>query len=162
MVSRPTFSHNLNAFQPSNKVRYNENMRETLEDLKKRLNAGSQYLQNNDMKVTELKEGYAKVEMITNEQILNIHGFVHGGALFSLADMAAGSASFTRGKDSVTLNASINYLKPGKGGKLIGIARQIRAGKTIGVYEVIIYNEKEEQLCLATFTMFFLTKNQNE
>ncbi len=48
-----------------------------------RLNSGSQYLQSNDMKVVELDEGYAKVEMVIDEQILNIHGFVHGGALFS-------------------------------------------------------------------------------
>lgn len=137
-------------------------MKETLENLKKRLNAGSQYLQSNDMKVTELREGYAKVEMRIDEHILNLHGFVHGGALFSLADMVAGSASFTTGRDSVTLSGTINYLKPGKGGKLIGIANQISVGKTIGVYEVVIYNEKEEQLCLATFTMFFLTANPNE
>lgn len=57
-----------------------------LESLMARLNSGSQYLQSNDMKVVELDEGYAKVEMVIDEQILNIHRFVHGGALFSLAD----------------------------------------------------------------------------
>ena len=51
-------------------------------DLMKRLNSSSQYLQSNDMRVTEVREGYAKVEMIIDEQILNVHGFVHGGALF--------------------------------------------------------------------------------
>ena len=51
-------------------------------DLMKRLNSSSQYLQSNDMRVTEVSEGYAKVEMIIDEQILNVHGFVHGGALF--------------------------------------------------------------------------------
>ena len=33
-----------------------------------RLNSGSQYLQSNDMKVVELDEGYAKVEMVIDEQ----------------------------------------------------------------------------------------------
>ena len=55
-----------------------------------RLNGNSQYLQSNDMKVTELRRGYARVEMVIDQQILNVHGFVHGGALFSLADTAAG------------------------------------------------------------------------
>ena len=75
---------------------------ETMDELKKRLNSSSQYLQSNDMQVVEVKEGYAKVEMIIDEQILNVHGFVHGGALYSLADTAAGAASFTSGRDSDT------------------------------------------------------------
>ena len=78
-------------------------------DLMKRLNSSSQYLQSNDMRVTEVREGYAKVEMIIDEQILNVHGFVHGGALFSLADTVAGAASFATGRDSVTLISCYVY-----------------------------------------------------
>jgi len=131
-----------------------------LDDLIDRLNGNSQYLQSNDMKVTELRKGYARVEMVIDQQIQNVHGFVHGGALFSLADTAAGAASFATGRDSVTLTGTINYMKPGKGGKLIGVATEINAGKTIGVYEVFIYNDEEMLLSRATFTMFFLDGKQ--
>ncbi|MEG0329205.1 MAG: PaaI family thioesterase [Longicatena sp.] len=130
--------------------------KETMEQLQKRLNSSSKYLQSNDMRVTEVKVGYARVEMIIDEQILNVHGFVHGGALYSLADTAAGAASFATGRDSVTLSGTINYIKPGKGGKLIGIAEQISAGRTTGVYEVFIFNDHDVLLSRATFTMFFL------
>ena len=130
-----------------------------LDDLIHRLNGNSQYLQSNDMKVTELRRGYARVEMRIDKQILNVHGVVHGGALFSLADTAAGAASFATGRDSVTLAGTINYMKPGKGGKLIGIATEINAGRTTGVYEVFIYNDDEVLLSRATFTMFFLDGN---
>lgn len=114
------------------------------------------YLQSNDMHVVEVKERYAKVEMIIDEQILN----VHGGALYSLADTAAGAASFATGRDSVTLSGTINYIKPGKGGKLIGIAQEISAGRTTGVYEVFIFNDAEVLLSRATFTMFFLDNDR--
>ncbi len=130
--------------------------KETMEQLRDRLNSSSQFLQSNDMRVIEVREGHAKVEMIIDEQILNVHGFVHGGALFSLADTAAGAASFATGRDSVTLSASINYIKPGTGGKLIGIAQEISRGRTTGVYEVFIFNDHETLLSRATFTMFFL------
>lgn len=133
---------------------------ETMEQLKARLNSSSMYLQSNDMHIVEVKEGYAKVEMIIDEQILNVHGFVHGGALYSLADTAAGAASFATGRDSVTLSGTINYIKPGKGGKLIGIAQEISAGRTTGVYEVFIFNDAEVLLSRATFTMFFLDNNR--
>ena len=108
-----------------------------------RLNSSSQYLQSNDMKVVDIDRGFARVEMIIDEHILNIHGFVHGGALFSLADTVAGAASFATGRDSVTVTGSINYIKPGKGGKLIGVATEISAGRTTGVYEVFIYNDEQ-------------------
>ncbi len=126
------------------------------QELIMRLNGNSQYLQSNDMKVTELSEGYARVEMLIDEQILNVHGFVHGGALYSLADTAAGAASFATGRDSVTLNGTIYYIKPGKGGKLIGVATEISRGRTTGIYEVFLYNDAEILLSRATFTMFFL------
>lgn len=126
------------------------------EALKKRLNGNSQFLQSNDMKVIEVDEGYARVEMTIDSQILNVHGFVHGGALYSLADTAAGAASFATGRDSVTLTGTINYIKPGKGGKLIGIATEVSRGRTTGIYEVFIYNDTQVLLSRATFTMFFL------
>lgn len=129
---------------------------ETMDDLLKRLNGNSQYLQSNDMRVIEVRHGYARVEMIIDKQILNVHGFVHGGALYSLADTAAGAASFATGRDSVTLTGTINYIKPGKGGKLIGVATEISRGRTTGVYEVFIYNDAQVLLSRATFTMFFL------
>lgn len=129
---------------------------ETMEDLLKRLNGNSQYLQSNDMRVIEVRKGFARVEMIIDKQILNVHGFVHGGALYSLADTAAGAASFATGRDSVTLTGTINYIKPGRGGKLIGVASEISSGRTTGVYEVFIYNDAQVLLSRATFTMFFL------
>lgn len=130
--------------------------KETMKDLQTRLNSSSKYLQSNDMHVVEVKMGYAKVEMLIDEQILNVHGFVHGGALYSLADTAAGAASFATGRDSVTLSGTINYIKPGKGGKLIGIAQEISAGRTTGLYEVFIFNDQDVLLSRSTFTMFFL------
>ena len=126
-------------------------MEENMQALMDRLNSSSQFLQSNDMRVTEVRHGFAKVEMIIDEQILNIHGFVHGGALFSLADTVAGAASFT---------GTINYIKPGRGGKLIGIAQEISSGRTTGVYEVFIFNDENVLLSRATFTMFFLDSDK--
>ena len=135
-------------------------MEENMHALMERLNSSSQFLQINDMRVTEVRHGFAKVEMIIDEQILNIHGFVHGGALFSLADTVAGAASFATGRDSVTLTGTINYIKPGRGGKLIGIAQEISSGRTTGVYEVFIFNDENVLLSRATFTMFFLDSDK--
>lgn len=121
-----------------------------------RINSDNHFLQSSRMKVVDIGRGFAVVEMHSDEQILNIYDKVHGGALFALADTAAGAASFTSGKDSVTLNASINYIRPGGIGRIKAAATEIYCGHTTGVYEVFIYNENDDLLCRATFTMFFI------
>ena len=67
---------------------------------------------------------------------------------------------FVTGRDSVTLTGTINYIKPGRGGKLIGIAQEISSGRTTGVYEVFIFNDENVLLSRATFTMFFLDSDK--
>lgn len=137
-------------------------MEDKYQQIKNRINSDNHFLQSSRMKVVEVRQGFAKVEMDIDEQILNIYGKVHGGALFSLADTAAGAASFTSGRESVTLSASMNFIKPGTGGKLIAAATEVSAGQTTGVYEVFIFNDLEKLLARATFTMFFLDeRHQN-
>ena len=77
-----------------------------------------------------------------------------------MADTVAGAASFATGRDSVTLTGTINYIKPGRGGKLIGIAQEISSGRTTGVYEVFIFNDENVLLSRATFTMFYLDSDK--
>lgn len=137
-------------------------MEEKYRQIMERINRDNHFLQSSRMKVTDCGPGYATVQMDLDEQILNIYGMVHGGALFSLADTAAGAASFTTGRESVTLNASINFIKPGTGGKLKACATEIYAGKTTGVYEVFIYNDSGKLLSRATFTMFFIDKDRSK
>ena len=110
--------------------------------------------------IISMDEGFAVVTMTVTAQMLNGHQSCHGGQLFSLADTVAGAASFASGRDSVTLTGTINYIKPGKGGKLIGIAQEISRGRTTGVYEVFIFNDRNTLLSRATFTMFFLDSDK--
>ncbi|OLU42688.1 PaaI family thioesterase [Ileibacterium valens] len=139
-----------------------KSMEEKYRRIAERINRDNHFLQSSRMRVKECGAGYAILEMDLDEQLLNIYGLVHGGALFSLADTAAGAASFTTGRDSVTLNSSINYIRPASGGKLKACASEIHAGKTTGVYEVFIYDDQEHLLSRATFTMFFLDEERKK
>ena len=44
--------------------------------------------------------------------------------------------------------------------ELIGIAQEISRGRTTGVYEVFIFNDRNTLLSRATFTMFFLDSDR--
>ena len=94
-----------------------------------------------DMSVEEVRQGYAKVSMPLAKKVQNGMGLAHGGSIFSLADIAFGVAA-NEGSPYfvVTLNTSIEYLRPGSTGPLVAEARCIRSGKKIQHYEVNIYD----------------------
>ena len=41
-----------------------------------------------DLKIEEVREDYARVSMVVRADMLNGHGFAHGGMIFALADSA--------------------------------------------------------------------------
>src|SRR5690606_39809833 len=59
--------------------------------------------------------GEARVRLTLTDELRNLHGKLHGGALFSLIDTAMGQAShsLSNGEAStVTLECKINYIRP--------------------------------------------------
>ena len=64
------------------------------------------------VQIFEIREGYAKLKLSVKKSHTNALGIVHGGCLFTLADSVCGVAASSYGRQSVTVNASINYLSP--------------------------------------------------
>ncbi|HOP09843.1 MAG TPA: PaaI family thioesterase [Candidatus Methanofastidiosa archaeon] len=105
-------------------------------------------LMNNDnfsrlcnMSVVEVSEGYSKVRMDLNDSHKNFFGTVHGGAIFSLADMALGAASNSHGKLSMAINCSIHYTKAAIEGTLIAEAKEVAINPRIASYNIKIYDD---------------------
>lgn len=62
--------------------------------------------------------GRARLELPAREDLGNVIGAVHGGAVFSLLDVVMASAAVSRHefrRTAVTLNISSSYLSPGVG-----------------------------------------------
>lgn len=127
-----------------------------IDEINKMFSEQKGFISNNNIKVEEVKENYAKLSSTIEEKSLNPYGIVHGGLLFGLADTAMGIAAKTTGKSAVTINSQIDYLKPGKGSKIIAIAEALKVGKTISVYKCNIYDEKEELISSVTGTFYFI------
>ena len=118
-------------------------------------NKDNGFIKNNGFKLIELNEEEACVEYEIDNSGLNSINIVHGGILFGLADTTAGALACMSGKFPITTNASINYLNPAKKGKIIGIAKKLREGNLIGVYEVKIYDEDNTLLCISNIEMVY-------
>lgn len=121
----------------------------------KTVNEKNPFLKENDLKLISLQPGEAVASMRADERVSNMYGMVHGGALFSLADMAAGVCALTSSKNVVTLNSSISFLQAARPGLLRAVARCLHAGRTTGVYSVEIFDDAEALVASAQFTMFF-------
>lgn len=114
------------------------------------------FITNNNYKIIKTEEKYCEMEATITETSLNPYKMPHGGFIFGLADTAAGIAAFTTKKEAVTVNASIDYLHSAKGNKLKAIAKNIKDGKNITVYEVFIYDENETLVAKSSITYFYI------
>jgi uncharacterized protein (TIGR00369 family) len=80
-------------------------------------------------------------------------GFVHGGVLASLADIALtfAGAGALGGVPVITSEIKINYVRPVLGGTLIARAEALSAGRTQSVVrcEIYVLQDGVEKLCAA-------------
>lgn len=107
----------------------------------------------------EIKKGYARGEIKITKDHMNVIGSVHGGCIFTLADTISGAAACSYGFYQTTVSGSINYLSPAINiSKLIAVAKEVKHGKTISVYDVDILNEDDKLLANASFTYFNLKR----
>ncbi len=112
------------------------------------LEKNDKFAKYNNIKVIEVREGYAVTEMEINENHLNAAGTVHGGAIFSLADLALGAAANSFGVLNLSLNATISYIKTAKSGRLRAIAKKISESKKISVYKVDVKDNKDNLIAV--------------
>lgn len=112
---------------------------------------------------TEISEGYAKAEAEIGPQHINPIGSVHGGVLFTIADITAGAAATSRGRYMTTMSSNMNFLRPAINcKKLTGETREIKVGKQVCVYEVLITDETGREIAIATVTFHCIGKTSGE
>ena len=88
-----------------------------------------------NLKIEEVREDYARVSMLVRGDMMNGHGFAHGGMIFALADSAFAYVCNGANHASMAAQASIVFLdKVREGETLIAeateVAREGRAGVT--------------------------------
>lgn len=111
------------------------------------------------LKLKEMREGYAKVEMFFTQDMENMFGMAHGGAIFSLIDAAFEVASNSHGTMAVALNMNINYLaSPEKGALITAEAREINRTKKTAAYEINATDESGKLLASCQALVYRLDK----
>jgi acyl-CoA thioesterase len=96
------------------------------------------------MRILKAEGGESEVRMSMQDKLLNLHGKMHGGALFSLIDTALGQAShsvFDGKPGSVTLECKVNYIRGVSEGEIVCRAKVIHPGRKTHVIEAEVYQE---------------------
>lgn len=107
------------------------------------------------VEIIEIKAGYSKIQMKVREEMQNGLGNVHGGICFSLADSAFAFACNNRNNLSVALDTSINFIKPVHVGDiLLAEAIEIHNGRSTGLYQITISNQKNLTVAVFKGTCF--------
>ena len=107
------------------------------------------------IEILSIEEGYAKTKMTVRKEMINGLGIVHGGIAFSLADSTFAFACNNRNNLSVALDTSINFLKPVHvDDVLIAETKEIHNGKSTGLYQITITNQRNHIVALFKGTCF--------
>jgi acyl-CoA thioesterase len=102
------------------------------------------------IELLELRPGYARAGLAVADYMTNIHGVTHGGAVFTLADMALGNACNSWGDAELAINVTIYYLRPSKPGEyLTATASAENITRKTGLYRIVVENESGDKIALA-------------
>jgi uncharacterized protein (TIGR00369 family) len=102
--------------------------------------------------LTAFADGIAELVLPTRPELLQQHGFVHGGVLGYLADNALTFAGGSvLGEAVLTSEFKINYVRPASGERLIARAVVVGRSQTQAVCRCDIFAVKDgqEKLCAA-------------
>ena len=89
------------------------------------------------MEILQISAGEAVLTMTVKPHMVNGHGIVHGGFIFTLADSAFAFACNSHNERTVAAQCNISFIRPGKlGDRLIATAREVSRTGRSGIYDV--------------------------
>jgi uncharacterized protein (TIGR00369 family) len=109
--------------------------------------------------IGSIERGRVVMEMEAGPQHSSPLGTVHGGILCDLADAAMGMAYATSLDDDetfTTLELKINFLKPVWSGRLTATGYVVKSGRTVGLVDCDVHDEKQSLVARASSTCMTL------
>jgi acyl-CoA thioesterase len=95
------------------------------------------------IQVDAISEGSCELSLTVRNEMLNGFGIAHGAIAYALADSALAFASNSHGRQSLSVDTSINHLEAAKeGDKLIAKATENSLKNRFGLYTIEVFKEK--------------------
>ena len=124
------------------------------------LNSGDKFAQSIEAKLTEVQEGFARAELTVEERHLNGAGVCHGGAIFTLADLAFAGVTNSHGILSLGISNTITFLKSAQfGDHLTAECNELFDHHKLPYCDIRITNQNDELIAVMTGLAYRLNKN---
>lgn len=115
--------------------------------------------------VTHAEPGTVTIAFSAEDRHHNPMGTLHGGVLCDIADAAMGMSYATMLEEDetfTTLELKINFLRPVRHGTLRAVGRVVSVGRTVGLVECDVVDERDRLMARATSTCMTLRGQQAE
>lgn len=138
-------------------------------DFRKRVHMSfglQQFMKTLGATLESVEAGFVEIHLPISAAITQQHGFVHAGAVASIADSACGYAAFSlmpADAGVLAVEFKINLMAPAKGEKLIARGRVIRAGRTLSVCQadvVAVVGGSEKNVAILTSTVMTVLERE--
>jgi acyl-CoA thioesterase len=101
------------------------------------------YAQKLGMKLVLVEPGHAVVEMTPSDDMANIFGMTHGGAIFSLIDEAFQVSCNAHGTVAVALNMTVTYHRPPERNRALRAeSKEIHRSAKTGTYDIKVTDDE--------------------
>lgn len=111
-------------------------------------------MRNCGIRLAGLEEDRATGELVVTPEILNPLGFVHGGAYYTMGDCLCGLLARSDGRQYMTLDGNMNYIRNIKEGKVTAVSTVLHRGRSTCLMEVVMISETGALLATGRFTFF--------
>ncbi len=115
------------------------------------------------IRLTAIEPGRATFTLDADARHHNPMGTLHGGVLCNLTDGAMGcvyGSTLQEGETFTTLELKINFLRPVTAAHLVAEAMIVQQGKTVGLTECTVTDERGRLIAKATSTCMTLRGEQ--
>ena len=133
-----------------NREEFTERMREK--------EANNKFVVHNFIKMVSVKRDEAVFSLDIREESKNSFGMVHGGAIYAMADNAAGFVVHTDGRHHVTQTSTLHFLRNQSEGTVRATARVRHRGNTTALVAVDITGDNGKLIATGEFTFFCVDK----
>ena len=120
---------------------------------------GNAFMFHNYIEMESAERDKAVFKLVIRPESKNPYGIVHGGAIYTMADNAAGAVAHRDGRYYVTQTSSLHFLRNQAEGVVRAEARIRHRGKSTCLVDVDITGEGNILLATGQFTYFCVDIN---
>lgn len=135
-------------------------------DLVKEIFEKAAFVRALGIELTSCGKGWCETQMALSPSLRQQHGLVHAGAIMTLADHTCGGAAASavpEGRDVITVENKVSFLRPASGDLLMCRAEVLRAGKSLVFVEATVTRRNHSESVLvakASSTLAVIEKSK--